>query len=151
MKERSDYYLSLNSVDCLFSSGYPNLAVVFVCVCLFWVCSKCDVSYLIVWRCRVRMTGDLVLSFPAGIIRVLRENPYPTSLRFCIKNISNLEQILVNKQLISELVQTCCVSFASTCYAAYKCQHVYGHLVAVGIGTLCHDVDWRCLDKMSRT
>lgn len=56
-------------------------------------------------RCRVRMTGDLVLSFPAGIIRVLRENPYPTPLRFCIKNISNLEQILVNKQLISECTE----------------------------------------------
>lgn len=53
-------------------------------------------------RCRVKLTGDMVVSFPAGIIRVLVENHCPTTLRFAIKNISSLEQILVNKQLILE-------------------------------------------------
>lgn len=43
-----------------------------------------------------------MLSFPAGIVRVLMDNPSPATLSFRIKNTANLEHILVNKQLISE-------------------------------------------------
>ncbi|ELU05217.1 hypothetical protein CAPTEDRAFT_227171 [Capitella teleta] len=54
-------------------------------------------------KCKLKMTGDMMLSFPAGIVRVLMDNPSPANLCFRIKNTSNLEHILVNKQLITEV------------------------------------------------
>lgn len=52
-------------------------------------------------RCQVKMSGDMMLSFPAGIVNVLANNPNPAKLCFRIKNIQNLENILPNKQLIN--------------------------------------------------
>lgn len=52
-------------------------------------------------RCQVRMTGDMMLSFPAGIVSVLANNPNPAKLGFRIKNIQNLDNLLPNKQLVS--------------------------------------------------
>ena len=43
-----------------------------------------------------------MMSFPAGVVRVFMENPNPTVLSFRIKNASRLEQVLINKQLITE-------------------------------------------------
>ncbi len=48
------------------------------------------------------MTGDMMVSFPAGIVKVLTENPNPAVLSFRIKNSQNLEHVLVNKQLITQ-------------------------------------------------
>lgn len=53
-------------------------------------------------KCRVKLTGDMVVSFPAGIVRLLMDNPSPAVLSFCIKNTTSLQQILLNKQLIIE-------------------------------------------------
>ncbi|KAK2178953.1 hypothetical protein NP493_522g02037 [Ridgeia piscesae] len=53
-------------------------------------------------KCRVKLTGDMVVSFPAGIVRLIMDNPSPAVLSFCIKNTTSLQQILVNKQLIIE-------------------------------------------------
>ena len=44
--------------------------------------------------------GDMMVSFPAGIVRVLTENPSPAMLSFKVKNVAKIENILVNKQLI---------------------------------------------------
>lgn len=52
-------------------------------------------------RCQVKMSGDMMLSFPAGIVNVLTNNPNPAKLIFRLKNIQNLETILPNKQIIS--------------------------------------------------
>ena len=52
----------------------------------------------------VKITGDLMLSFPAGIIQALTGNPSPPVLSFKIKNSDRLEQVLPNKQLITKLV-----------------------------------------------
>ncbi|CAG9804951.1 unnamed protein product [Chironomus riparius] len=52
-------------------------------------------------RCQVKMSGDMMLSFPAGIVNVLANNPNPAKLCFRIKNVQNLENILPNKQLIN--------------------------------------------------
>ena len=49
----------------------------------------------------VKITGDLMLSFPAGIIQVLTSNPQPAMLAFRVRNTSRLEQVLPNKQLIT--------------------------------------------------
>ena len=50
------------------------------------------------------MTGELILSFPAGIIRHLVDNPSSSTLSFRMKNTANIEQYLANKPLILEYV-----------------------------------------------
>ncbi|XP_031638378.1 F-BAR domain only protein 2 isoform X2 [Contarinia nasturtii] len=52
-------------------------------------------------RCQVKMNGDMMLSFPAGIVSVFANNPNPAQLGFRIKNMQNLEQLMPNKQLVS--------------------------------------------------
>ncbi|XP_055715773.1 F-BAR domain only protein 2 isoform X7 [Phlebotomus papatasi] len=52
-------------------------------------------------RCQVKMSGDMMLSFPAGIVGVFANNPNPAKLGFRIKNIQNLENIIPNKQLVT--------------------------------------------------
>lgn len=47
------------------------------------------------------MSGDMMLSFPAGIVGVFTNNPNPAQLGFRIKNIQNLENLLPNKTLVS--------------------------------------------------
>ncbi|XP_035524331.1 F-BAR domain only protein 2 isoform X4 [Morone saxatilis] len=51
-------------------------------------------------KCIVKITGDMTLSFPVGIIKVFTTNPSPAVLTFKLKNISRLEQILPNQQLL---------------------------------------------------
>jgi hypothetical protein len=50
----------------------------------------------------VKLTGDMVVSFPAGIVRVLTENANPNTLSFRLKNTLNISQFVANKQLVSE-------------------------------------------------
>lgn len=52
-------------------------------------------------RCQVRLTGDMKVSFPAGIVQVLAHNPSPAALQFRVSKANKLENILPNKQLIS--------------------------------------------------
>ena len=54
--------------------------------------------------CQVKLTGELILSFPAGIIRHLVDNPSSNTLSFRMKNTANIEQYLANKPLIVEYV-----------------------------------------------
>ncbi|XP_072462419.1 F-BAR domain only protein 2 isoform X3 [Notamacropus eugenii] len=51
-------------------------------------------------KCIVKITGDMTVSFPSGIIKVFTSNPSPAVLCFRVKNTSKLEQILPNSQLI---------------------------------------------------
>ncbi|XP_012277407.1 F-BAR domain only protein 2 isoform X2 [Orussus abietinus] len=52
-------------------------------------------------RCQVKLSGDMMLSFPAGIVTVLANNPNPAKLCFKVKNSSRLERLLPNSQLVS--------------------------------------------------
>lgn len=52
-------------------------------------------------KCQVKMSGDMMVSFPTGIVGVLANNPNPAKLCFRLKNIHRLDNILPNKQLIS--------------------------------------------------
>lgn len=70
------------------------------------ICIWCKFNLISFSRCRVKLTGDMVISFPAGIIGVLLENPSPAVLSCRIKKTSKLEQILINKQLVSECVDS---------------------------------------------
>ena len=54
--------------------------------------------------CQVKLTGELILSFPAGIIRHLVDNPSLNPLSFRMKNTANIEQYRANKPLIVEYV-----------------------------------------------
>ncbi|XP_041360186.1 F-BAR domain only protein 2-like isoform X2 [Gigantopelta aegis] len=51
-------------------------------------------------RCVVRIAGNVMMSFPAGVVKVFTENPSPAMLSFRIKNISKLENITPNSELI---------------------------------------------------
>ncbi|XP_051497617.1 F-BAR domain only protein 2-like isoform X3 [Apus apus] len=51
-------------------------------------------------KCIVKITGDMTVSFPSGIIKIFASNPSPAVLCFRVKNTSKLEQILPNAQLI---------------------------------------------------
>ncbi|XP_075595019.1 F-BAR domain only protein 2-like isoform X2 [Balearica regulorum gibbericeps] len=51
-------------------------------------------------KCIVKITGDMTVSFPSGIIKVFTSNPSPPVLCFRVKNTSRLEQILPNAQLV---------------------------------------------------
>ncbi|XP_078263521.1 SH3-containing GRB2-like protein 3-interacting protein 1 [Rhinoraja longicauda] len=51
-------------------------------------------------KCIVKITGEMVLSFPAGITRHFANNQCPAVLTFCITNCSRLEHILPNPQLL---------------------------------------------------
>uniref|UniRef100_A0A8C6V037 F-BAR domain only protein 2 n=1 Tax=Neogobius melanostomus TaxID=47308 RepID=A0A8C6V037_9GOBI len=51
-------------------------------------------------KCIVKITGDMTLSFPMGIIKVFTTNPSPATLTFKLMNTSRLEQILPNQQLL---------------------------------------------------
>ncbi|XP_063697271.1 F-BAR domain only protein 2 isoform X2 [Culicoides brevitarsis] len=52
-------------------------------------------------RCQVKMSGDMMLSFPAGIVNILANNPNPAKLMFKLKNVQNLDTILPNTQIVS--------------------------------------------------
>ncbi|XP_028980843.2 F-BAR domain only protein 2 isoform X13 [Esox lucius] len=51
-------------------------------------------------KCIVKITGDMTLSFPMGIIKVFTSNPSPAVLTFKLKNTSKLEQVLPNQTLL---------------------------------------------------
>lgn len=64
--------------------------------------SVCFLSLLscVLCRCIVKITGEMVLSFPAGITRHFANNPSPAALTFRVVNFSRLEHVLPNPQLL---------------------------------------------------
>nr|XP_020474013.1 SH3-containing GRB2-like protein 3-interacting protein 1 isoform X2 [Monopterus albus] len=51
-------------------------------------------------KCVVKITGEMVLSFPAGITRHFASHPTQPALTFNISNYNRLEQVLPNPQLL---------------------------------------------------
>ncbi|XP_074121814.1 SH3-containing GRB2-like protein 3-interacting protein 1 isoform X4 [Sminthopsis crassicaudata] len=51
-------------------------------------------------KCIVKITGEMVLSFPAGITRHFANNPSPATLTFRVVNFHRLEHVLPNPQLL---------------------------------------------------
>lgn len=68
-------------------------------VCLSAVFHAVLLSLLFL-RCVVKIIGEMVLSFPAGITRHFANNPSPAVLTFSITNYSRLEHVLPNPQLL---------------------------------------------------
>ncbi|XP_069185575.1 F-BAR domain only protein 2 isoform X2 [Procambarus clarkii] len=52
-------------------------------------------------KCQVKVTGEMMLSFPAGIVGVLANNPSPAQLSFKVNNFAKVTSVLPNKQLIT--------------------------------------------------
>ncbi|XP_046682070.1 F-BAR domain only protein 2-like isoform X2 [Homalodisca vitripennis] len=51
-------------------------------------------------KCQVKLSGDMMLSFPAGIVTLLTNNPNPAQLMFRLNNSSRFNKVFPNKQLI---------------------------------------------------
>uniref|UniRef100_A0A672RGI8 F-BAR domain only protein 2 n=1 Tax=Sinocyclocheilus grahami TaxID=75366 RepID=A0A672RGI8_SINGR len=51
-------------------------------------------------KCIVKITGDMTLSFPSGIIKIFTSTASPAVLSFKLSNTSRLEQIMPNQQLL---------------------------------------------------
>ncbi|XP_011472373.1 F-BAR domain only protein 1 [Oryzias latipes] len=51
-------------------------------------------------RCLVKITGDLTMSFPAGITRIFSANPNIPILSFRLVNISRIDHFLPNQKLL---------------------------------------------------
>ncbi|CAH1103640.1 unnamed protein product [Psylliodes chrysocephalus] len=51
-------------------------------------------------RCQVKMSGEMMLSFPAGIVTILANNPNPAKLVFRVKNTLRLTSFIPNHQLV---------------------------------------------------
>ncbi|XP_027023804.1 F-BAR domain only protein 2 isoform X6 [Tachysurus fulvidraco] len=56
-------------------------------------------------KCIVKITGDMTLSFPSGIIKIFTSSHSPAILSFRLRNTSKLEQILPNQHLLHS--ETC--------------------------------------------
>ncbi|BES89771.1 SAFF [Nesidiocoris tenuis] len=54
-------------------------------------------------KSQVKLCGDMMISFPAGIVNILTTNPNPAQLSFKLQNASNLECVLPNKQLLNAI------------------------------------------------
>nr|CAD7426884.1 unnamed protein product [Timema monikensis] len=59
-----------------------------------------DISSLL-HICQAKLSGDMMVSFPAGIVTVLTNNPNPARLIFRIRNVQHIENVTPNKQLVS--------------------------------------------------
>lgn len=51
-------------------------------------------------RCLVKITGDLTMSFPAGITRIFTANPNVPVLSFRLVHISRIDHFLPNQKLL---------------------------------------------------
>ena len=79
---QSDYHLHTDS-----GSGVTMQIVVRV----FFFC----------FRCMVKVTGDITVSFPASVLPLLYDTENAPLLSFLVRGTSCLEQILPNKALIN--------------------------------------------------
>ncbi|KAH8358798.1 hypothetical protein KR093_002523 [Drosophila rubida] len=60
-------------------------------------------------RCQVKVSGDMMLSFPAGIAGLLANNPNPAKLGFRIKQVQNLDLVPNGKLVQIERQQSSAV------------------------------------------
>lgn len=58
-------------------------------------------------RCLVKLTGDLTMSFPAGITRIFTANPNVPVLSFRLVNISRIDHFLPNQKLLYRSADAC--------------------------------------------
>lgn len=54
----------------------------------------------IIVRCQVKMTGDMMVSFPAGIIQMIMNNPVPPLLQFTVRTTQALDCLEPKSDLV---------------------------------------------------
>ena len=59
------------------------------------------VFFFLCFRCMVKVTGDITVSFPASVLPLLYDTENAPLLSFLVRGTSCLEQILPNKALIN--------------------------------------------------
>lgn len=64
-------------------------------------------------RCLVKITGDLTMSFPAGITRIFTANPNVPVLSFRLLNISRIDHFLPNQKLLYRSTALCISNHSS--------------------------------------
>jgi len=69
----------------------------------FWLyIANCGKSvFFLCFRCMVKVTGDITVSFPASVLPLLYDTENAPLLSFLVRGTSCLEQILPNKALIN--------------------------------------------------
>lgn len=77
-------------------------------------------------RCLVKITGDLTMSFPAGITRIFTANPNVAVLSFRLVNISRIDHFLPNQKLLFRSAGVCppMVGCVSSTLASLPCASV---------------------------
>lgn len=63
-------------------------------------------------RCLVKITGDLTMSFPAGITRIFTANPNVPVLSFRLVNISRIDHFLPNQKLLYRSADLCVLDYS---------------------------------------
>lgn len=58
-------------------------------------------------RCLVKITGDLTVSFPAGITRIFTGNPSVPVLSFRLLHVSRIDRFLPNQKLLYRSADAC--------------------------------------------
>lgn len=61
---------------------------------------KTQLFACVCFSCLVKITGDLTMSFPAGITRIFNANPNAPVLSFRLVNISRVDHFLPNQKLL---------------------------------------------------
>lgn len=76
----------------------------------------------------MKITGDLTMSFPAGITRIFAANPSVAVLSFRLLNISRIDHFLPNQKLLYRSADLCrpvlgcvCSTLASPCPSVCVC------------------------------
>uniref|UniRef100_A0A8C1MK78 SH3GL interacting endocytic adaptor 1b n=1 Tax=Cyprinus carpio TaxID=7962 RepID=A0A8C1MK78_CYPCA len=100
---RAESTSSISSVTSLSAASTPTLVVCFDTLPVAAAFTESISAYFKgadPTKCLVKIAGEMVLSFPAGITRHFSTHPSPPVLTFTISQYSRLEQVLPNPQLL---------------------------------------------------
>lgn len=114
-------------------------------------------------RCLVKITGDLTMSFPAGITRILAATPSVPVLSFRLLSISRINHFLPNQKLLYRSADVCplimgCVSSVlasppclSVCPSVRPATRLRVTRTPGTSGSTCRLCSSTCREKLSST
>lgn len=110
--------------------------------------------------CLVKITGDLTMSFPAGITRIFTANPNVPVLSFRLINISRIDHFLPNQKLLYRfLITPVCLLFllfhTLPCSTSRLCVSTVTRLRATRTpetsGSTCRRCSFTCRGRLNST
>lgn len=112
-------------------------------------------------RCLVKITGDLTMSFPAGITRIFTANPNVPVLSFRLVNISRIDHFLPNQKLLYRsadvwpLIMVCfqhaSITAVSVCPSVRPATRLRVTQRAGTFGSTCRLCSCTCREKLRAT